>query len=309
MPKTKNQRAAASAFLALIFAEVFWGANKPVIKLGLETIPLPTYLSVTILGTALLILPLALKNWKPLSKKDYATLILGSVISISLGNVMLLMGLQRIPTVNASLISLFGPLILFICSVRFLKERLSFRAFSGVIVAFAGASIIVGRPWMAHGSGQSAALGTVLIILGVLCDIVWTLICKSILKRANTYQVNFIHLFTGILPVALFSLKDLPSLAFARAGKNGYVAIILNIIAITLANCLFVYGLKRKKAQEVGIFSYVNPLTTLVVAWIVLSETPSVKVLIGGALIFAGIYMAEARRSSKLMLRTVTSKA
>ena len=137
MPKN-TKRITIYTLLALVFAEILWGANKPVIKLGLETVPLPIYLSVTVMGAALLIAPLAFRDWKRLNSKDYTILIIGSLISITLGNVALLLGLQKVPAVNASLIGLFAPLILFILSVQFLREKLSLKTFIDVLDAESG---------------------------------------------------------------------------------------------------------------------------------------------------------------------------
>jgi drug/metabolite transporter (DMT)-like permease len=183
-----NKKKLTSAFLALSVAEILWGVNVPVIKLGLEHVPLPLFLSVTILSAGLLTLPLARRHWKPLRRKDYLLLIIGSVLSISLGNVALLMGLERIPSINASLISLLGPFLLFILSVEFLKERLSMRTFVGIVIAFAGAAIVIGRPWEATASNQ-AMLGSLFVVLAVLCEVVSTLMFKPILKRVHPYQL------------------------------------------------------------------------------------------------------------------------
>jgi drug/metabolite transporter (DMT)-like permease len=210
------------------------------------------------------------------------------------------MGLQRVPAINASLIGLFSPLLLFILSVQFLKERMSLKTFVGILIAFAGAAIIVGIPWNSAGSSQVLATGNLLIILSVLCDVVGTLICKPILKRAGAYQVTFIHLLTGILPITVFSLRYLPDLSPARAGKNGYVTMTFNILAITLANCLFMYGLKHKKAQEVGIFQYIGPIATIIAAWFMLAEVPNGKIIIGAAFIFVGLYFAEVKSARKI---------
>ncbi|HEY5442128.1 MAG TPA: DMT family transporter [Candidatus Saccharimonadales bacterium] len=297
MSKTK---VSANAVLALISAEILWGVNKPVIKLGLKTVPLPLYLAITVLGAALLVAPMAIKNWKPMRRKDYGLLIVGSVISITLGNVALLMGLERVPAVNASLIGLFAPLLLFILSVEFLKEHMSLKTFAGILIAFTGAAIVVGKPWASGGANQTLVTGNLFIILGVLCDITGTLICKPILKRASAYQVTFIHLLSGILPIAVFAVPYLYALSPSRAGKNGYVTMAFNIVAITLANCLFMYGLKHKKAQEIGIFQYLSPLATIVSAWFLLAEVPDAKIIIGAACIFVGIYLAETRSPRKV---------
>lgn len=297
MSKTKNKKL-SSAFFALSLAEILWGVNVPVIKLGLKTVPLPVFLSVTILGAGLLTMPLALRHWKAIKQKDYFLLIIGSVLSIALGNTALLLGLQRIPSINASLISLLGPFLLFILSVEFLKERLNHRTFLGILIAFAGAAVVIGKPWEATASNQMV-VGSLFVVLCVLLEVISTIMFKPLLKRVHPYQLTSLHLIWGILPIAIYSLPQLGSLAPSSAGRSGYIAMTLNILLITVANCLFYLGLKKKKAQEVGIFRYLHPLATAVAAWFILSEVPSQKVILGAALIFVGIYYAEIRTTPK----------
>jgi len=301
----KTNKKLTSAFLALSVAEILWGINVPVIKLGLKTIPVPVFLSVTILAAGFLIMPIAYKHWKPLKRKDYLLLIIGSMLSISLGNVVLLMGIQRIPSINASLISLLAPFLLLLLSVEFLKERLSMRTFVSILIAFAGAAIVIGKPWEATASNQ-AMLGSLFVVLNVLCDVVATLMFKPLLKRVHPYQLTSLHLIWGIIPIAIYSLPHLSSLSPSHAGKSGYLAMFFNVALITVANCLFYVGLKKKKAQEVGIFRYLHPVATAIAAWFILAEVPSQKVIVGAILIFLGIYYAEVRKTSKKLrfLRT-----
>jgi drug/metabolite transporter (DMT)-like permease len=300
MPKSKTKNIALSAFIALIVAEILWGVNKPIIKLGLETIPVPIFLAVTVLGTALLILPFALRDWKKLALRDYLILIIGSIISITIGNVALLMGLERVPAVNASLISLFSPLLLLFFSIHFLKERLSVRALLGILVAFVGGAVIIGKPWEITSMNDGLAIGNMFLILSVLCDIVGTLVTKTVLKRGGLYQVTFIHLFAGILPVAVFSVHYISALSPANAQTSGYIAIAVNILLITFANALFMYGLKHKKAQEVGVFTYVSPVATIIAAWLILNERLDWKTAVGAGLIFLGVYLVSAKSKFKV---------
>lgn len=298
MLKTKKQKL-TGAFFALAFAQILWGVNLPVIKLGLQTINLPVFLSVTIIGAGLLTAPLAYKYWKPIKLRDHALIIIGSLIAISLGNVVLLMGFQRIPSINAALISLLEPLLLFILSVQFLKERINLRTFLGILIAFAGAAIVVGRPWDASGNSQEMVAGSLFVVLAVLCDVIATLIFKPLLKRVHPYQLTSLHLLWGIVPIAIYSIPHLGALSPSRAGKEGYWAIFFNILLITIANCLFMYGLKIKKAQDVGIFTYLHPIAAATAAWFILSEVPSQKVIAGAILIFLGIYYAEIKKPRK----------
>lgn len=298
----KKRKTLKSAFLALSVAQILWGVNVPVIKLGLRTVPLPVFLSVTIMAAGLLTLPVAYRHWKPMRQKDYLIVIIGSLISITLGNVVLLMGLERIPSVNAALIGLFEPFLLFILSVEFLKERLSLRTFVGILIAFTGAAIIIGKPWGAADSGQMVT-GSLFIILAVLCDVIATLIFKPILKRTHPYQLTALHLMWGAAPILIYSLPSLASLSPGRAGTDGYLAIFFNVLLITVANCLFYAGLRKKKAQEVGVFTYLHPIATAIAAWFILAEVPSGKVVVGAAFIFLGIYYAEIRKQKSTSFR------
>jgi drug/metabolite transporter (DMT)-like permease len=290
MAKNKKPQYAATTLLVLIAAQVLWGVNTPIIKLGLKTVPLPLFFSVTILGAALLILPLAQRSWKKLSAADYWLIVIASLIGITLGNVVLLMGLERIPSVNVSIIKLFSPLLLFILSVRFLKEQLNLRTFGGILVAFAGAAVLIGQPWQS--GHQNEGVGALLIILSVMCDVIATLIMKPVLSRSSSPQITFIHLSVGILPIAVYSLSYLPDLDYKAVEKQGLIAIIVNILFITAANIFFMFGLKYRKAQEIGIFQYVSPVATFIAAWFILSEKPDTSLLIGAPLIFLGIYLA-----------------
>jgi len=146
MTKVKYKNPYILPIVALVIAQILWGINTPVIKLGLKTVPLAVYHSTTILGAALLILPFAVRTWKKLSIKHYAILIIGSVIAISLGNVALLLGIERTPSVNAPLIGLLQPLLLMVLSIQVLKEQFSTKTLIGICVALLGAAIVIGKP-------------------------------------------------------------------------------------------------------------------------------------------------------------------
>jgi len=300
VPKLKKQKYAGATFIALVAAEALWGLNTSFIKLGLRSVPLPFFLSVTLLGATLLLAPFAKKHWQPMSKQDYALLTIASLIGITLGNVALLMGLKDVFAFTSSVVGLFKPLILMLLSVQFLKERFNMRTFWGIMIAFIGAAIIIWQPWQSGASNES--IGVLLIILAALCDVIATVIIKPVLSRSNSYQVTTLHLFIGIVPIAVYSLLHVSSINFQGIGRTGWIAIILNIIAITLANVLFYFGLKYRQVQRTGIFQYVNPIATLIAAWFILNELPNWQLLIGSIFIVLGLYVAEFSQGKKLRI-------
>jgi len=58
---------------------------------------------------------------------------------------------------------------------------------------------------------------------------------------------------------------------------------------------LYYYGLSKIDAQEVGLFTYIDPIAAVLIAMPLLHEFPSIYYLIGSVLVFGGIYLAEGR--------------
>jgi drug/metabolite transporter (DMT)-like permease len=58
---------------------------------------------------------------------------------------------------------------------------------------------------------------------------------------------------------------------------------------------LFAYGLSKIKAQEAGIFTYIDPVAAIVIAVPLLHETITWEFILGSILIFGGIWIAEKR--------------
>lgn len=286
--------------LALTTASVLWGVNVPLVKLGLQTIPVPILISVKFLAASLILLPFALKTWRPLHWKTLALIVLSSLLSITFATIALNEGLKYAPSINVGVIDLLAPLILGLLSVEFLKEHISPKTFTGILVAFAGASIIIGRPWDVSLTGQTVLLGNVLIFLAMLSGVISTVITKPLLKKMSSYQATFLFLFIGTLPIVPFAFHALKDWSIHDINTGGYISVIYGIIAITLANFLFMYGLRYKKAHSVGIFRYIEPVVIIIAAWFILGEHVSSKFAIGAALVFLGIYLAEVHKVHKL---------
>ena len=288
--------------LALILANILYGINIPMIKLGLETIPVTIFMSVKFLTASLILLPFALKTWKPLKRRELMLMILSSLFFITFTALAINIGLQYAPSINWGVISILSPLVLCILSVEFLKEHVSLKAFIGTLIAFGGAAVIIGKPWEAALSDQSVLLGNVLFIAAMLGGVISTLIAKPILKKMSSYQAAFIYVFVGILPIAAFSITQFKGWDIHEVSTSSYIAVIYGIVAVTLANFLHIYGLRYKAAHSVGIFHYIEPIVIIIAAWFILGEHPSLKFAVGAILVFIGIYLAEIRLPQKLIL-------
>ena len=286
--------------IALVLASVLWGINVPLVKLGLQSIPLTVFISIKFMLASLIFLPFALKTWKPLKQKEMGLLVISSLLYITTSTVALNIGLKHAPSINSAIISLLGPLLLCVFAVQFLKEKMALKTIVGVIIAFIGAAIIIGKPWDVSLGGPGVLFGNLMFFVAVLSGVISTLIAKPILGKISSYQATFIILLVGTLPIVPFALMQLKTWNLSNIAPGGFIALIYGIIAIPLANFFHIYGLKYKEAHSVGIFEYIEKVVLIIAAWFILGEYPSPKFAIGAALTFLGVYLAEVRLPKKL---------
>src|ERR1035438_9980790 len=90
--------------LSLAFAEVLWGLNTVFIKMGLQSIPVTIFIAIRFLIASLILLPFAIKYWKPITRKELLLLTIASVFTVSLNALALNIGLTKTTAINASII-------------------------------------------------------------------------------------------------------------------------------------------------------------------------------------------------------------
>lgn len=278
--------------LALVIANTVWGIATPLVKIGLESIPVPIFIATRFFLASLLLLPLALKVWRPMKINQLLTLMLAAVLDITLSVTALNVGLTKTTASDAGIIWLLMPILLFIMSIAFLKERLNLKAFIGIMLALAGSLVIVGKPW--H-SGMSSLEGNLLVVLAVFLNALAIIIVKPLTKSFHHFQIAFLYYFIGVLPIVIYASTRQHSWDMSTVTTRSWIALLVVIITATIGNPLFYYALRSKTVQNVSVYQYLDPLTTVVGAWFLLSERPTALFYAGAALVVSGVYFVEVR--------------
>ena len=73
--------------------------------------------------------------------------------------------------------------------------------------------------------------------------------------------------------------------------QSWLLLIVLGIIHTAGALVLYVKGLSLSKVQDVGVLSYIDPISAIVLAALFLGEIPGLMTVLGGALILSGCYL------------------
>jgi O-acetylserine/cysteine efflux transporter len=279
--------------LALILANVLWGISTPLIKIGLQSIPVPVFIATRFFFAALLLMPLARSVWRPLKGSQLLVLALAAILDITLSVPAVNLGLTKTTASNTGIIWLLMPVFLFLLSVAFLKEKLQLKTFIGIMLALAGSLVIIGKPW---DSGSMTSLtGNLLVLLAVFLNALAVIIIKPLTKLFHHWQITFMYYLIGVIPLMIYASTRLSSWQISKITTHSWLALLACILTSTASNPLFYFALRSKTVQNVSVYQYLDPLTAVVGAWFLLAERPTPLFYLGVVFIVAGVYVVEVR--------------
>lgn len=283
------------AIIALIVANIIWGASSPIFKWALQDIPPLTLAFLRFFLSALIILPFTLKHLK-VSRTDIYILIFVAVIGLAFRITYYLYGLEFAESINAPIIGSAAPVFIIIGSIYLLKEKTPKKLIGGAVISFIGVLLIILQPILGKGFDISL-IGNIFFIIAMALTVFYTLILKGLAPRYKTLTLLF-----WVCVIAAATLLPFAGLEIASTGALNFfttkalTGIIFSVLfATVIAYILHMYGLKHVKASEVALFSYMDPFIAILIANPLLGERVTMYYAIGGLLVFLGIFIAEGR--------------
>ncbi|HLD26984.1 MAG TPA: EamA family transporter [Patescibacteria group bacterium] len=284
---------------ALVIANVIWGAAPSIFKLALQEIPPFTLAFIRFFIAGLLFLPFVIPRWSRLTVLEWSYIGASAFFGIALHIGFFFIGLQDTPSINAPLILSSAPVFLFLGSVFFLREKIKLKVLCGMMLSGVGVLLIVFYPLLLTGkiAMNLAVKGNFFLVISTISGmVIKPLLNKSIMKRMSVVQLTFLEFILGSFMFLPFALRESATWSVSQLQRDGWIGIVFGIFfSSALAYFLFNWGISKVKAQEVGIFYYIDPLTGLVLGMLLLSEFPNIYYGLGAIFIFIGIFIAENR--------------
>lgn len=285
--------------LALIIANIIWGAAAPIFKFALVNIPPFTLAFIRFFIPALVLFPFLQKfKISSLNSKDWLELILGSFFGITINIAFFFLALQKTQSINAPIIASSGPVFLYVLSIFLLKERAKLKVFFGMMIALVGVLIIILSPVLFD--GKKIALGeiegNIFLVISTIGAVLHPLFYKNVLKKVNSMVVTCLGFFIGSASFFPMMVSELQRWNIVTLNINGFTGIIFGAFFSSLAAySLYDFGLSKINAEEIGLFTYIDPVVAVLIAAPLLNEYPTAHFFLGAILVFGGIFFAEGR--------------
>lgn len=218
-------------------------------------------------------------NWSNIRKN--LPFLLGSGIIFGFNWMFLFKSYQYTTIANATLSYYCAPIFVMLLSPVILKEHLTLPKVFFTLAAMAGMFFIVGaggEKELHHFLGIAYGLAAAGLYAGVI-------LFNKFLKGLRAVESTFFQLFItsiALLPYVLLS----ENLQYPALEASGWVLLItVGVIHTGVAFILFFSSIQKFEGQIIAIFSYIDPISAILMASLLLHEKMTGWQIVGGLLI------------------------
>jgi drug/metabolite transporter (DMT)-like permease len=300
-----------TAYLAWIAVCLIWGTTYLAIRVALETIPpaLVGGIRYVAAGGALAVL-LALRGVRLPGPAHWRGLALLGFLMIGVGNGGVIWAEQWVPSGIAAVIVATSPFWMIGLEAALGAERLSLRRVSGLVLGFLGILLLV-WPELTAG-GELGRLFVIGVIALQIAEIGWALgssYSKRHARDENALGAAAVQMFFGglIMLAAAVVRGEFELLTFTW--RTLAAELYLIVFGSLIGYSAYVYALKHLPVSTVSLYAYVNPVIAVVLGTLLLGEPFGWRVVVGSAVVFAGIAVVRWRGRAGIIARARKTRA
>ncbi|MEH7381434.1 DMT family transporter [Bacillus sp. JJ1533] len=193
---------------------------------------------------------------------------------------------------NATLSYYFAPVFVMILAPFLLKEKWTWMKGIGITLAFLGFLLVVNP-------GGETVVGTynhsVGIMYGLLAAAFYTsvILLNKFIKDLSDFETTIMQLLTASIVLFPYVLGT-QNLDYSSLGMQSIsLLLIVGIIHTGVAYLLYFSVLKKLKGQTIAVLSYIDPISAVIMAAIILNESMGFVQIVGGALILGSTFISE----------------
>lgn len=287
--------AASAPVVVSLLVMVVWGATPIATRLALDDLPPMVVATLRTVVAGVCAVPLLAHSGTriPVDGGARRLLAISAMTGFVIFPVVYTIGQQRTSALHGVMILAALPILTGLYASVVARRRPHTRWLVGCAVALVGEVVLIaGR---AHSAGEASLGGDLLIVAAALCVSAGyvagaMLPPRGLASSATTFWgVALGAIVLAPLTVAVFARDGVPSGDAVSWGAVVFLAVVTSIVGYVG----WYWALDRGGIQRIATLQFLQPLSGFAMAVIVLGDRVTVPIAIGGALIVAGIVVAQ----------------
>ena len=296
--------------LLMLVVTVCWASNIIAGKEALTGFGALALAQLRVLGAAIIYAIWFLASGRmrrlQLSPRKWLFLVAMAASGIALNQLTFIGGMARTTVAHTGLIVALGPMMVLVIAVVIRLEALTAWKFAGMMIAFAGVGILT-----ADKAGQGSAAhwaGDLILLASTLVFAIYTILMKEVANQFDALTLNTLTFVLGAIMLLPFCAHAVVVTNWAALSPRAWWGLgFMVVFGSVISYLLFAYVLTELAASRVAAFNYLQPVIASGLGIWLLSERLTSKVLIGGGLILAGVYLTERERGEEQTMEDPTA--
>lgn len=287
------------AHLSMFFACAFWGLMAPLGKdamtHGITGLDMVTF---RVCGAAVLFWFTSLFTKREhISRRDFMLFPLAGLFGLVCNQCCYTIGLSITSPINASIVTTSMPIFAMILAALILKEPVTGRKVTGVLMGCSGALILILTSAAATSSKVGDIRGDLLCLFAQFSFALYLALFNPLVRRYSVFTVNKWMFTWAVVLILPFSFGHVKSIEWSAVPVSTWLETAYVVgVGTYLSYILTMIGQRTLRPTVVSVYNYVQPVVSVIV---------SVALGIGAfrwshglavALVFSGVWMVTKKK-------------
>lgn len=280
----------------MLFAVISWGASFVATKIALNEITPITLIIMRLIMAVFLLFIIAKSTGRDFSInwKNHSFIFLLALIAVFHLWIQVT-GLKYTTVSNTGWIIGTAPVFMALLGFIFFKEKLRLINISGIIIAFFGLLLLIGKGDFLK-INLISNKGDVMVLASSFTWSVYSLVNKKI-SFSYPPLMTILYLFIAMAVILIpFNISYDVYNSILHLSRNAWISLIfLGFICSGISYVLWAQALMEMDSARVGAFLYFEPFVTVFAAWLILSEHITLIIIVSGLIITAGVILVNKK--------------
>lgn len=284
-------------YILLVLATLLWGGNFVIGRAVSDSIPPFTLAFLRWCVALIILLPVAFQalktHWRSFLTYWHIVIIL-AITGVAGFNTLVYIGLHYTTSINASLMNSSTPIVIYLLSFIFLKERLNKFQIIGTAISLVGVLFIISGGSLASLQQFSFNKGDLIVVIAIVCWGIYSLLIKQYASKLHGQATFLVTIAIGAIILLPFYVYESiqPSYHviwnYETVGAILYVGIFASIIAFLSWNS----GVIKLGANKASIYLNFIPLFASIFAVLFIGESIQLFQIVGGFAVILGVIIS-----------------
>ena len=291
------------ALLGLVLLNLMWGGSLPATKLALASFgPFTLAAARLVLAATLFVAVVQPAALRRVARRDALAMAGLGVIGFAGVQVFQALGTSLTSGSTATVLASTSPMWIAVLAPVLLRERLPAWALLGLLIALGGVALITGFGEQAPLAGSM--VGNVVVSLSSVAAALYTVLGKGLAQRYSPLLFCCLSCLGGALASLPFAAWELTSTVRVPDLLGWLLLVYLGIFVTFVGFAVWFWGLRALPAAQAGALMFLQPVSGLLLAALILGDRQTPAFLVGCGLVLVGVYLAARRVQPRRLTST-----